>query len=382
MTGNGTAPDIQGWRFDWLLDWAAIWARANLDAWRAAIVDVTAHATPFMHPDLIRGWLAASGGQDAWQPYFLKATHADGQTVLWLLVRRRSSWDTGLLRLLEPVGGTLFDYHDPIIVPAGAGDCALLPGFWPALEADLRRHEGDWFDQCAFSRLRPACFGEGAFDQPAGSGALVRLDPYPDFAAYMAARRGSINKLARKQRKLASSGESGLRIAAPGELDLALSWLPGLEAAYRARYPGGAVSPAFLENLVRHGLPAGVVHCSALELDGQAFSWHFGFQLNRTYYDYICGFDPAYARLSPGLMHVHELIRWLYADTDIRIYDFLLGAEGYKADWTDGEEVIVRSAALRSRALSTRQRGYARRGLSLARRLVPGLASSSDPSRR
>ena len=47
------------------------------------------HATPFMHPDLVRAWLAAHGGEAAWLPYFLRATHRSGQRVLWLLVRER-----------------------------------------------------------------------------------------------------------------------------------------------------------------------------------------------------------------------------------------------------------------------------------------------------
>ena len=361
-----------GWRFDWLLRWDEIWAPANLDDWRATIAGGDeVHATPFMHPDLVRAWLEGSGGEATWHPYFLRAAHVGGQTVLWLLVRQRSSWRTGLLRHLMPVGGDLFDYHDPIVTPPAGEGAVLAPGFWPALEAELRRHQGAWFDHCSLSRIRPACFGEGGFVRPGGTAARVRLGDYPDFAAYMAARRGSINKLARKQRKLAASGESRFRVYGAADLDAALAWLPALEAAYRTRYPDGALTPAFLSSLVRHGLPSGVVHCSALELDGEPFSWHLGFHLNRVHYDYICGFDPAYGRLSPGLMHVHGLIEWLYAETEARVFDFLLGAEGYKGDWTDGEEVTVRSAGIRSRALSTLSRSYARRGLALARRATP-----------
>ena len=189
----------------------------------------------------------------------------------------------------------------------------------------------------------------------------------------MAARRGSINKLARKQRKLAASGESRFRVYGPDERRRGLAWLPDLEAAYRARYPDGDVTPAFLRSLVRHGLPSGVVHCSALELDGKPFSWHLGFHLNRVHYDYLCGFDADYARLSPGLMHVHGLIEWLYAESDARVFDFLLGAEAYKADWTDGEEVTVRNADIHSRAVATLPRLYARRGLMRARRAMPAL---------
>jgi CelD/BcsL family acetyltransferase involved in cellulose biosynthesis len=205
----------------------------------------------------------------------------------------------------------------------------------------------------------------------------------------MAARRGSINKLARKQRKLAASGEARFRVYGPDEVEAVLGWLPDLERAYRARYPDGEVTPAFLRSLVSHGLPSGVVHCSALELDGRAFSWHVGFHLNRVHYDYLCGFDADYARLSPGLMHVHGLIAWLYAETDARIFDFLLGAEPYKADWTDGEEVTVRNGQLRSRAPATLPRAWARNALMRARRAgralsglgLPGRAAVAEPGR-
>ena len=323
----------RGWRFEWLRSWDEIWDPVNLDDWRATIAGGDeVHATPFMHPDLVRAWLEATGGEAAYLPYFLRATHVSGQKVLWLLVRARAWWRTGLLRQLMPVGGDLFDYHDPIVAPARRAGGVLAPGFWPALEAELRRHEGAWFDHCSFSRIRPGLLRRGRLRAArAGPPRCVRLDAYPDFAAYMAARRGSINKLARKQRKLAASGAARFRVYGPADLDAVLAWLPALEAAYRARYPEGAVTPAFLSSLVRHGLPSGVVHCSALELDGRPFSWHLGFHLNRVHYDYLCGFDAGYARLSPGLMHVHGLIEWLYAESDARVFDFLLGSEGYKA---------------------------------------------------
>ena len=50
------------WRFDWLRSWDEVWEPRHLARWRAASDDPTAHATPFMHPDLVRGWLATMGG--------------------------------------------------------------------------------------------------------------------------------------------------------------------------------------------------------------------------------------------------------------------------------------------------------------------------------
>jgi CelD/BcsL family acetyltransferase involved in cellulose biosynthesis len=359
-----TARSGPGWTFDWLRSWAEIWDERHLRAWREVLArGDEVHASPFMHPDVVRAWVEAHGGETVCRPYFLHARHASGQQVLWLLVRRRNPLRTGLFRLMEPAGEDLFDYHDPVVLPRQRAGGVLAPGFWPALEAELRRHEGDWFDHCSFSRIRPECFGEGRFEEAAGRASLVRLDAYPDFAAYMDARRGSINKLARKQRKLATSGQSGLRVYRPDEVEAVLAWVPDLMAAHRARYPDSKLTAEFLESLVRHGVPAGVVFCSALELDGKPFSWHIGYSLNGVYYDYVCGFDAAHARLSPGLMHVHALIEWLYREGTTRVFDFLLGSEGYKADWTDGGEVTVRNAGVRSKARSTRLLGLARRGL-------------------
>ena len=70
--GDGTA---SAWRFTWLDSWQAIWEPAHLADWRATITGDGVHATPFMHPDLVRAWLAAHGGEAAWLPYFLRATH-------------------------------------------------------------------------------------------------------------------------------------------------------------------------------------------------------------------------------------------------------------------------------------------------------------------
>ena len=298
------------WRFDWLRSWDEVWEPRHLARWRAASDDPTAHATPFMHPDLVRGWLATMGGPGGFAPFFLHATHADGQQVLWLLVRPRD----GLLRRLLPVGdgtgGPHFAYNDPLVVPARSAEEALAPGFWPAFERELRARAGSWFDSVALHRLRREVAGEAVGD-PAPLGApYVRLDAYPDFHAYMAARPSSLQKrIERKFRKAASEGRPELHIHGPDELDAVLAWLPDLEAAQSARYPETVLAPRLLENLVAEGIGGGLVRCSVFRLDGRPMSWRIDYLLGGTLYLGFCAIDEGQGRHSPGHLHTYSMPR-------------------------------------------------------------------------
>ena len=63
------------WSFDWLRSWDEVWDPRHVARWRAMCDEPGAHATPFVHPDLVRGWLAAMGGPATFDPFFLHARH-------------------------------------------------------------------------------------------------------------------------------------------------------------------------------------------------------------------------------------------------------------------------------------------------------------------
>jgi CelD/BcsL family acetyltransferase involved in cellulose biosynthesis len=357
------------WRFDWLRTWDEVWEPRHLARWRAACDDPTAHATPFMHPDLVRGWLATMGGPGGFAPFFLHATHGDGQEVLWLLVRPRD----GLLRRLLPAGdgtgGPHFAYSDPLVVPARSAAEVFAPGFWPAFERELRARAGSWFDSVALHRLRREVAGEAVGD-PAPLGApYVRLDAYPDFNAYMAARPSSLQKrIERKFRKAASEGRPELHIHGPDELDAVLAWLPDLEAAQSARYPETVLAPRLLASLVTEGIGSGLVRCSVFRLDGRAMSWRIDYLLGGTLHLGFCAIDEAQGRHSPGHLHTYACLERHMAQGGTA-YDQLIGDQAYKYDWTDGAEHRLRRLRLESRAPATVARRSAARGLGQVRRL-------------
>ncbi len=350
------------WQFAWRRSWTEVWDPANLSLWRGAIAGADVHATPFMHPDVVRAWVATTGGEAAYAPFFLHARHEDGQEVLWLLVRPRADWRTGFRRWLIPAGAELFDYHDPIATPAHGAGAVLAPGFWPALERDLRRREGSWFDVCALSQIRPECGSGPAFPTPAGSAPRVRLDAYADFDAYIASRRRTIADVRKKWQRL--EAERGLRFHPFGASETVgvVAWLPAFEAARAVRYPDSALPPGYLRALAEACVGQGLVRASTLVLGDRVISWDFSFYLNDVFYNYQGTFDEEFYSLSPGRLHNYKLFEWLFQQR-ARVFDCLLGIETYKNDWTDGEVVMPHSGAIESKAMATALRRFAHRGL-------------------
>ncbi len=363
-----------GWAFTWLGAWDEIWDPAHVADWQRLVEAEASAATPFMHPAVVRAWVAALGGEQRFAAHFLHAAHPSGQRVLWPLVRPRAGWKQGFLRRLIPAGtavnpygskGMLFDYHDPVAAPGPAP----APGFWPALLAELARRQGTWFDLCALPRLRASCLGDPALGTPHGVAPFLRLDRYPDFDAWLAARSPKMRATLRHRlRRMEAAGRPEFHVFGPDEAAAVLAWLPRLEEARRRRWQGGGLPAGWLAGLVREGLPAGVVQASVLRLDGRDLAWDVSLFLGGTCYGYVRGFDAGFRALSPGSVHLCRLIEGLFARGAAR-RDFMLGAEAYKGDWTDGEEVAVRSLALESRALPSPLRRAAARGLDRALKL-------------
>lgn len=361
------------WAFSWLRSWDEIWAAEHVAAWQGLVEAPSSAATPFMHPAVVRAWVGAMGGEGRFAPHFLHAVHASGQRVLWPLVRPRNGWRQGFLRRLIPAGtainpydskGMLFDYHDPVASPGGPAGQRIAAGFWPELMAELARRQGSWFDVCTLPRLRAGCLGDPAPEAtPYSVAPLLRLEPYPDFPAYLAARSPKMRETIRRHlRRMEAAGAPEFRVFGPDEAAAVLAWLPRLEEERRRRWQSGGLPPGWLAGLVEAGLPAGVVRASALRLDGRDIAWDVGLYLGGTYYGYVRGFDARFRALSPGSVHLCRLIEWLFASGAARL-DFMLGAEAYKADWTDGEEVAISSLGLESRALPSPFRRAAAREL-------------------
>ena len=117
-----------------------------------------------------------------------------------------------------------------------------------------------------------------------------------------------------------------------------------------------------------------------LRIGGQAIAFQYGFLLGNRYYAYNTSYDEAFQRLSPGMLAINSLLLELIP-TGIEVFDFLVGEDGYKRDWTsdsrglEGFTVFQNSLAGQLAFGVERLRPPARRIRNLVRKLVQPTSS-------
>ncbi len=85
----------------------------------------------------------------------------------------------------------------------------------------------------------------------------------------------------------------------------------------------------------------GYLHLSCLKLNEEIIATHWGLLFNSRLYWLMPSFDFKYRNFSPGRLLMEDVIHWC-CDNKIKFFDFCLGEEGYKNDWTDSKMVLYR----------------------------------------
>ena len=120
-----------------------------------------------------------------------------------------------------------------------------------------------------------------------------------------------------------------------------------------------------------------------LRVGGRAIAFHYYFALAGTMYVHRLGFDPAFARYSPGLVNTLDTIEAAAAE-GLRKVEFLGGAERYKVELADRFDPLchglglargpVARVAAEARLASIRLRLELKRHDRLRRLYVDGVA--------
>jgi CelD/BcsL family acetyltransferase involved in cellulose biosynthesis len=155
----------------------------------------------------------------------------------------------------------------------------------------------------------------------------------------------------RRRRQLAELGRLEVAVARePDEL------VPALEEAFRIhalRWEGRRDGSEFAteEGLSFHRAAilalaqSDVARIVLLKLDGRAIAFHYYFALAGRMYVHRLGFDPAFARFSPGLVNTLDTIEAAAAEGLTRV-EFLGGAERYKVELADRFEPLCHGMGL------------------------------------
>ena len=296
------------------------------------------NAAPFLRP----GWAAAWSSAFATDPLEILAARRDGRLVALVpLVRRRGALESAT------------NWHTPEFGIL-AEDAAALEALTTALFAHSNR-------RVALSFLNPA---RGEVDVLVACAHrrrhLLRVrtlerPPYieinGDWAAYEATLATKVRSdLRRRRRLLEKEGLVSLAIETGGaHLDDLLDEGFRIEGSGWKDEAGTAIvsqpqTRQFYTKLAHWAAERGWLRLAFLRLDGRPLAFEYGIEHARVYYLLKGGYDPRYARFSPGRLLIRDLLKHSFA-TGLERFDFGGVAEPFKLEWANGNRELVQVEA-------------------------------------
>jgi CelD/BcsL family acetyltransferase involved in cellulose biosynthesis len=257
----------------------------------------------------------------------------------------------GGVRRLVWLGYQLCDYNAPLLaktfserIPAGA-----FTAIWQRAMAQLRSDPRFRFDLIDLQKM-PETVGAQRNPllelnvMPHPSGAYVAtLDR--DWEGFYAAKRSSSTRK-RERRQLKQLTEHGdVRLAAAQDDKEAAAALETLISQKSRAFAKMGVENlfdrpgyrAFYRDIATDATVRGLTHVSRLDVGTTVVAASLGLTFRDSYYLVLSSYDDGeLSRFGPGRAHLHELLR--HAITHgFRRFDFTVGDEPYKRDWSDIE---------------------------------------------
>jgi CelD/BcsL family acetyltransferase involved in cellulose biosynthesis len=295
--------------------------------------DMLVNSMPRPSPFLTHAWIATwlNHYADGHEPSIVVARRHGRIVGALPLMTTRTTW----LRTLEFIGGSHSALADILLAPeeqeAGAAlvqrarriphDAAKLYGLPSASQLERLTGRGLHFLERA----------EAPVLDLAESWETV-------YTSKTSKRTRSLHR--RRRRQLAKLGPLEVGVARnPAELPAALEEAFRLHRMRRADLPDASGfttvrGMAFHRDVIRHLASRDIARIVLMRLSGEAIAFHYFLALAGRMYVHCLGFDPAYARFSPGLLTTLDAIGFADREGLSRV-EFLGGAERYKVELAD-----------------------------------------------
>lgn len=300
-------------------EWARLWERCP-------------SATPFQSPEWLLAWWRHRGGAPAWIVTLRRGGRLVGLAPFYVYTHP----GTGI-RQVTLAGNGITDRLDVLVDPAEAdGGGRIL--------AHLAEHRDRW-DTADFADLHPDCPLLAARTPSRLEDGVAEAEPCPVLALPagedgLADAVGSTKLLANlRYARRRAEALGPVEIVQADETNLAgtLDALWRLHAArWRERGGGGVLDDADVRAVLADAaagfLARGWLRLYALRIGGRTAAVQLGWAARGRAYYYIGGWDPAYAKLSPGSLLVEHAVRAAVRE-GAREFDFLRGREPYKYAW-------------------------------------------------
>lgn len=303
-----------------------------------------AECTPFQTFDWLSAWQRCIGSPAGVTPAIVLGRQGNGELlfILPLAIER-----VRLSRRCVFLGRALCDYNAPLLAPefpriVGPADFA---NWWRAIEAFIQKTPGYHHDVVLLDKM-PAVIG--GQENPLLALATM-LTPTPayrtclgeDWETFYVAKRSSTTRSRdrNKRKRLADKGELRLITATgPEERQSTLKILFHQKSRTFATtgIPDFFAQPGNSDFFLSVAANAGsLVHMTRFDVGSTCVAANLGLQFHGCYYYLLTSYDDGpLSRFGPGIVHLHELMRYAIAQR-FRYFDFTIGEHPYKLDWAD-----------------------------------------------
>ncbi|GGD11921.1 GNAT family N-acetyltransferase [Pyruvatibacter mobilis] len=348
-------------------------------AWR--LLEQQSSPAIFQTHDWLACWMETVGKAQNAEPRIALVRDDNARLVMILPLMLRTHMGMPVLHWMAEEDA---DYHAPLALPDFAQTCT------GSMMRDILMRVANQVPDAAalclsktaseFAGIRaPLSLMPHAPHPSAAHAITLTGDNFEDF--YAAARSKSTRKRDRQRRRqLEKHGPVSFEVAdTPMRRHQMIDEILAQKAIWlKAR---GICDPfaqdgvyAFLHRLVDDQAICKQLHISALTVNGEIMAGNMGYVQNERFYAVIGSVtDGDLARHSPGVLHLHELFKWCFAN-GVKVFDLTVGDEGYKKEWCDSRLDLIDihvplsmgGVALTSIA---RARGYLKRKVKASPRL-------------
>ena len=300
----------------------------------------TAGTALFGTPEFVTAWQATGGSRSALRIVTARDENGVLRIVVPLVLERR-----GPLRIVRFAGYGVADILGPVTRPEDVG-LAI-----PVMERVLSEAVMDW-DVFLGERLRAAvgwAAAPGMVVLRIESNPVVRLSDRPDWEAYLGSLPRRLRSELRHDHRILVErhGLEVRRCTDASTLDRDLGALFGLHALRFGKGSSFAPREAFHRRFAAIALEHGWLRLTVLELDGRPAAARYDFSHGGVHYAYNAGRDPAWSRLSVGLV-LRAMTMRTALEEGAATYRFLRGGESYKHRFLATDDPLVTIARSRT----------------------------------
>jgi len=363
------------WSIKFVTDWDEIYSPDFQGKWLFwAENAVNGHV--FFHPALCMAWIDTYRPIRKLEPYFCIAENETG-TVFLPLVLWHKNWKNGFQKILEPIGGSDFDYHDPLVT--GCFEQSDLPMLWDKLLPYIKEKLILKVDMIVIGGVRQKG-NQSNWMNEGTSYSINNLSAITEENLFIKTLTGSLRGDIRRQiRRLSEQGEvSFYEYSFDFDDSTIKNKLSPFLDAQKERWPKSYQAPGFHHRLIAQGIKSSIVSFSELRLNLEPISWHLGFRWQGVFYYYMPAISANHYPFSPGKIHLYKLI----VDNIKRgtsTFDLLKGSEQYKLQWANEFTYTYKYSETSTRAISKIRNFINLRFKSLLRSILNPTISNSQP---